>query len=91
MSHSRGNYKDCRFCPKCGVETLERDRYMEAKNCPHAEYLCRLCGFGFRIGQSARVTLALKLFREHRQIRHNQFADDVTDENKEKYCELYPH
>lgn len=91
MSKSKGPYKDVRFCPKCGVESLDRDRYMEDKNVPHAEYVCRTCGLGFRIGPSKRVGTAENLFREHRRMRHNKFGDGVTAENAQGFCETYPH
>jgi hypothetical protein len=91
MSKSKGPYRDCRFCPKCGVEALERDCYMEVKNCPQPEYICRCCGFGFGIGPSARVGTAETLFREHRAVRVGKIQDDVTEENKQKFSEMYPH
>lgn len=91
MTRPRGPYRECRFCPKCGVESLERDRYEEAKNCPHAEYICRTCGLGFRIGPSKRVAAADDLFREHRKMRHNKFGDGVAESEKEGFCKTYPH
>ena len=67
----RGSYSGLRFCPQCGVEALVFDRYREAKNCPFPEYICTICGFGFRIGPSKRVEFANALHREHRKQRAN--------------------
>jgi rubredoxin len=91
VTRPRGPYREVRFCPRCGVESLDKDRYLEGKNCPHAEYVCRTCGLGFRIGPSRRVAAADDLFREHRKRRHNRFADGVSEENANAFCKAYPH
>lgn len=91
MTRPRGPYRNCRFCPKCGVESLDKDRYMEAKNCPYAEYICGVCGFGFRLVPSRRVAVAEEYFREDRKVRLGKFQDGVSEENKQKWCAMYPH
>jgi hypothetical protein len=88
---ARGPYREVRFCPLCGVESLDKDRYLEEKNCPHAEYVCRTCGLGFRIGPSRRVATADDLLREHRKRRNNRFGDGVSEENANAFCNVYPH
>lgn len=70
-----------RFCPRCGVEAIERDFYAQGGSVREAghretisdgcEYVCRICGFGFRIMKSKRVQIADQLHREHRQLRAN--------------------
>lgn len=87
MPH-RGDYSKCRFCPKCGVESLEFDRYRENKGFPKAEFICRTCAFGFCITQSARVTAADTLFRQSRKVRDGKFSDGVAPEVAEKWIEF---
>lgn len=75
-----------RFCPKCGVETLERDYLRQSPPKPGAppeeqgekgrkavgdgsEWLCRVCGFGFRITKSARHCMVLDLISAERKLR----------------------
>lgn len=84
MAH-HGDYSRLRFCPKCGVESIEFDRYKEHKNHPHAEYICRTCGLGFRIGRSYRVEAADLLFKRHRQLRTGKMGDGVSPEAAEKW------
>ena len=80
-----GAYARVSFCPLCGVEALEKDRYREAKNCPKAEYICKSCGFGFRICESARVQLANQLFANERKYRnHKTMGEGVSPEIAEK-------
>jgi hypothetical protein len=71
------------------MEALEKDRYRDAQNCDRAEYICKSCGFGFRIGQSARVTMATNLFQEHRRYRdHKTMGAGVPEEVKQKFVEF---
>jgi rubredoxin len=86
-----GQYRKLRFCPRCGVEGLERDNYNVSENFPHAEYLCRICGFGFRIGTSKRVALAETMFAETRRQRVGKFYQDVPEELQKGYTDFYPH
>lgn len=80
-----GAYARAAFCPLCGVESLEKDRFRESKNCPKAEYICRSCGFGFRICESARVQLANTMFAKERQYRtHKTMGDGVPPEIAER-------
>ena len=87
MTH-RGDYSGLRFCPKCGVGSLEFDRYREPKNFPIAEYICMTCGFGFRISQSKRVQDADVMFKRDRQLRTNKFEMGVTPATAEKWVEF---
>jgi transposase-like protein len=65
-----GMLKSCRFCPKCGVESLERDVYRTGpKSNGYPEFMCTTCCFSFRIHPSKRVEAAEVLFAEHRKMR----------------------
>jgi predicted RNA-binding Zn-ribbon protein involved in translation (DUF1610 family) len=89
MPH-KGDYSKCRFCPKCGVESLQVDRYREGRRtgCNVAEYICGTCGFGFRITNSARVAAADLLFSQHRKLRGGKFEQGVPIEVAEKWVEF---
>jgi hypothetical protein len=75
MSKGSGIFASITFCPKCGVESLQRDDYRRQgdkshKNVNHAvEYICLTCGLGFYVAPSKRHQDAQHLFREHRQMR----------------------
>lgn len=81
----KGDYSNLRFCPKCGVEAIEFDRYREHKSCSHAEYICKSCGLGFRISRSSRVETADALFKQHRKVRTGKMGDGVSPEAAEQW------
>jgi rubredoxin len=82
-----GDYSGLRFCPRCGLERLEFDRYRERKSIPAAEYVCGGCGFGFRIQKSARVEDADLLFKRSRQVRVGKFHEGIAPEVAEAFLE----
>lgn len=68
-----GMLKNCRFCPKCGVESLDRDEYRSGRTkTGYPEFVCRTCGFAFRIHPSKRVEMADALFKDHRRMREGR-------------------
>jgi hypothetical protein len=81
MPHSSKKYRDARFCPSCGCESLTRDRYRDEVNDRPVqdgrnsfaygvpEFVCGACGFGFRLGPSLRTEHANTMFKEHRKMR----------------------
>lgn len=62
---------EIRFCPRCGVESVQRDRYGEERTPPkfYCEWLCLSCGFGFKIDRSTRVAVAMQTAKEARKSR----------------------
>jgi len=89
LSH-KGDYSKCQFCPKCGVKSLEFDRYQESskKGIRNAEFICLTCGFGFRIEASARVQAANTLFRRHRAMRDGKFECGVSPEAAKEWVKF---
>lgn len=73
MSNGSGNFASVRFCPKCGVESLQRDDYRReghrVNKSAAIEFICLTCGLGFYIAPSKRHQDAQHLFREHREMR----------------------
>jgi transposase-like protein len=68
-----GMLKHCKFCPKCGVESLDRDDYrIGPKSSGYPEFMCRTCGFAFRVHPSKRVEAAEALFASHRKMREGR-------------------
>jgi len=76
MSKGSGKFAAARFCPFCGVESLDRDTYGETltprrnKN----EFACRSCGMGFMLTPSLRYQAASGLAKSHRA---SNFVNDV--------------
>jgi len=68
MAHSRGVLHKARFCPWCGVENIERDHYPGGRKSV-VEFLCQVCGVGFRLDQSRRVAHANYLTNQARKQR----------------------
>jgi ribosomal protein L37E len=81
-------HHNIKFCPHCGVEALERDWYKQAPPAPGGggekgvkqvangmEFICRLCGFGFRIGKSARWHTVEDLHKQERRLRNSVTFD----------------
>ena len=62
---------EIRFCPKCGVESVERDRYGEERTPPKfaCEWICLACGLGFRVERSTRAAVAMQMSKEMRKSR----------------------
>lgn len=71
----RQKVKNARFCPWCGVESLFRDDYERevhnhaANNPQGVDWICLACGVGFRLTNSFRANLALRLLRDERKRR----------------------
>ena len=76
-------HENVRFCPKCGIEALERDWHKQAEPRKDGggetgvrqvtngtEWICKLCGFGFKIGKSTRYHLAEDLMKRDRSLRN---------------------
>jgi hypothetical protein len=83
-------FENVHFCPKCGVESLERDYYHQAEPAPGGggekgrkqigsgtEWWCRTCGFSFRIDKSVRWNQADELHRRDRQLRIGKPSDNT--------------
>ena len=70
----RPRYRDARFCPYCGAESLDRDRYGETLTKPRYknEFSCRACGVGIQISPSLRTQTANALAKSHRELRPPQ-------------------
>jgi hypothetical protein len=81
-------HANIKFCPHCGVESLDRDWYKQAEPAPGGggekgkkqiasgvEFICRTCGFGFRIGKSARWHTVEDLHKKARQERNSVTFD----------------
>lgn len=84
-----GPYSRCRFCPLCGNETLQKDDYKQGRTKSSAEYICRTCGFGFRIGASARVYMIDEMHRDIRKQRtHKTMGAGVPPDVAEKCVEF---
>lgn len=72
-------HENVRFCPKCGVDSLERDYHRQAlpklggggekgtSQTDGTEWICLTCGLGFKIKKSTRWHLAEELFRSERK------------------------
>ena len=62
---------EIRFCPRCGVQSIERDRYGEQRDPPkfHCEWLCLACGLGFRVDRSTRANVAMGMAKSMRKSR----------------------
>lgn len=68
------NYAKCTFCPSCGVQNIERDRYRyenepDRKFRGRPEFLCLACGFGFLLAPSKRAESANIIFKSQRKLR----------------------
>jgi hypothetical protein len=81
-------HENVRFCPHCGVDAIERDFYRQASPQPGGggekgvrqipdgtEWICRICGFGFRITKSARHGTAENLLSRDRSLRNSVTFD----------------
>lgn len=72
VSGSR-KFSQLRFCPSCGCEAIERDDYRvennHARQHGYPEFICRMCGLGFRVVPSLRWEMAVKMFADHRRMR----------------------
>lgn len=77
---------EVRFCPKCGVESVERDRYGEDRTPPRykCEWLCSACGFGFLVDRSMRSMVASQLATEMRKMRPPSIKKDKPRPDDEK-------
>ena len=69
-----------RFCPWCGVESLERDQYKRDRHSHgvgnggcHPEFTCRTCGSGFELRNSNRADQAVALLRAESRLRPDDF------------------
>ena len=82
MSHP-SEYGMLRFCPKCGVESVQRDYFpggaAAVRNAKQpkvgAEYICQTCGFGFWISKSRRVLSAQLNHAESRKRAPVKFTE----------------
>ncbi len=63
-----GKLSKAKFCPFCGVDNIERD-YIQSFNDHFVEFICLVCGQGWRILESRRVQTAQRLFKAHREMR----------------------
>ena len=63
--------EEVKFCPKCGVDAIERDRYGEEREKPifRCEWICSACGFGFLVDRSLRALIASQMATEMRKMR----------------------
>ena len=71
---SNKHFSSCSFCPKCGVQNVERDTYRQDNDKTHKfsgkpEFLRLACGFGFLLSASLRVEHGNALFKAHRAAR----------------------
>lgn len=69
---SKGKLGRARYCPWCGTQTLERDRFNQNDTHhadSHISYLCTTCQTGFSLYNSPRVMFAHRMFADDRQLR----------------------
>jgi hypothetical protein len=100
----RAFHENVRFCPKCGVESLDRDFSHQAA--PRlggggepgrkqvkagTEWCCRTCGFGFCIKKSIRWETSEELHARERKLRNGvRFTtESVGTEIARKYSEEF--
>lgn len=84
----KGQFRDAKWCPFCGVESLERDKSGETKRKPSFknEFHCTSCGKGIMIGPSTRYLQATALARGHRQMRPPELPPKVKPEDSELHA-----
>lgn len=77
-------WKLVRFCPKCGVQSLQRDYDHQGTHEPGVkqitngtEWWCSTCGFSFKITKSRKWYLADALHRKDRQVRVGKPSDNT--------------
>jgi hypothetical protein len=76
MPRGAGQFSDIKFCPKCGVDNIQRDFYridtrvgeIRQKDF-YPEFICNVCGFGFMVRPSLRWEHAKGLFAQERKQR----------------------
>lgn len=76
MSRGGGDFSTVRFCPRCGVDNIQRDRYrvdtkvgeIKGKDL-YPEFICLVCGFGFLVRPSLRWEHSIRLFARERKLR----------------------
>lgn len=84
-----GLYGKLVFCPRCGVRGLKRDEFK--LNRPDiVDYLCEVCGFGFRAGPSHRSMIAEELQRISRRVRIGNFHENVPEEGRKAFEKNFP-
>jgi hypothetical protein len=71
MKFAKQRFQDASYCPFCGTQALERDRYGETLENPRYknEFICSACGWGVQIMPSTRHQHAASLHRQHREQR----------------------
>jgi hypothetical protein len=84
---SKGKFRDARFCPFCGVQSLERDRSGETKEKPafKNEFHCTTCGMAIAILPSTRYMQAASLAKGHHQMRPPDLPPKVKPADLELY------
>lgn len=77
---------EVKFCPRCGVASVERDRYGEERTPPRfkCEWLCSACGFGFLVDRSLRSTIAAQIANQMRKMRPPSVKKDKPRPDDEK-------
>lgn len=62
-----------RFCPWCGVASLQRDDYLSEhtnhNNGKGVSFFCLTCGNGFNVQNSFRADLAIRYLRAEAKLR----------------------
>lgn len=94
-------FENVRFCPRCGVDALDRDFYHQAAPRPSGggekgknqigsgtEWVCGICGFSFRIDKSVRWHQADELQRRDRQLRLGKPSDNTTAEMRDAHVKF---
>lgn len=88
-----------KFCPCCGMPHIQPDELKFSAPQHRAladddyEYVCQMCGFGFRITRSNRTRFADMIFKEVRSLRRERSltvsscASPEIAENFVKYME----
>ena len=93
MPRGDRRFSQIKFCPNCGVDNIQRDRYrveirageIRAKDF-YPEFVCNVCGFGFSVRPSFRWEHANRLFSEERKLRppSNREENGKTPKTKSK-------
>jgi len=85
-------WKLVRFCPKCGVRSLQRDYDRQghhevgvSQTTEGTEWWCTTCGFSFKITKSHKWYIADQLQREARQVRVGKPSDNADPEVRDAF------
>ena len=62
--------KAAKFCPWCGTQTLERDKFGDNWADKPPSFICTACRAGFTLTRSPRTEFAIELFSRERPTKN---------------------